>query len=215
MAEVTTYSSLLDDVVSYAERENSPEFIAQVPRFLALAENRIAAEVRGLGFKRFVTGTFSVGQPVLAKPTRWRETVSWNYGRGGTTLNNRTTIFPRSYEYCRLYWPDPNVTGTPRFYADYDYEHFLVVGTPDLEYPFELVYHERPEPLDATHQESWTTRYAPQLLLFATLLEAQPWLKSDERLQVWQAAYDRAMAAISGEDKSRAAGDHSTVRKSA
>lgn len=208
-----TYNSLVEDVRSYAERRVDSAFADQVPQFIMLAEMRIATEVKGLGLKKFVTSVFVQNLAVVDKPVRWRETVSWNFGTG-TGNNKRNTLFPRSYEYCRLYWPDPTVAGTPRYYADYDYDHFLVVATPQAGYPFELVYHERPLPLSAENQENWTTEHAPQLLLFATLLEAQPYLKLDERVAVWQAAYDRAAAGVSGEDKSRKS-DHSTERKSA
>lgn len=213
MAEVMTYTSLVNDVLVYAERENDQKFIDQVPRFIALAEFRIAIEVKGLGLKRAVAASFGAGNPVVTKPARWRETVSWNYGTG-TGDNTRNMILPRSYEYCRVFWPDDDLTGLPRYYADYDFEHFLVVPTPASAYPFELIYHERPTPLDSNNQDSWTTKNAPQLLLYATLLEAQPYLKVDERIPVWQAAYDRAAAAISGEDRDRVH-DSSLVRKGA
>jgi len=39
MAATTTYSQLVEDVKQYAERFDHP-FIAQIPRFIALAENR-------------------------------------------------------------------------------------------------------------------------------------------------------------------------------
>jgi len=41
------------------------------------------------------------------------------------------------------------------------------------------------------------------LLLYAALLEATPFLKNDERIATWQAAYDRAAQAFSGEDLSK------------
>jgi hypothetical protein len=47
------------------------------------------------------------------------------------------------------------------------------------------------------------TEYAPDLLLYATLLEATPFLKKDERMQTWQALYDRAAQALNGEDLKR------------
>jgi hypothetical protein len=37
-------------------------------------------------------------------------------------------------------------------------------------------------------------------LLYASLLEATPFLKNDERIQVWESFYNRALAALNGED---------------
>ena len=45
--------------------------------------------------------------------------------------------------------------------------------------------------------------FRSDLLLYAALLEATPFLKKDERIGTWQALYDRAAQAISGEDLKR------------
>jgi len=44
------------------------------------------------------------------------------------------------------------------------------------------------------------TEYAPDALLYAALLEAQPFLKQDDRIPTWQGMYDRAVQALSGDD---------------
>ena len=53
------------------------------------------------------------------------------------------------------------------------------------------------------YETNWLTEYAPDLLLYAALLEAAPFLKKDERIGTWQAMYDRAAQALSGEDLKR------------
>jgi FMN phosphatase YigB (HAD superfamily) len=78
-----------------------------------------------------------------------------------------------------------------------------IAPTPDAAYAFELSYYERPTPLSDTIQTSWTTQYAPQLLLYASLLEAQPFLKMPERIAEFQAMYDRSLQALMQEDQSR------------
>jgi hypothetical protein len=200
MAESLTYASLLTDVQTYAERSDDP-FITQIPRFVMMAENRLASEVRGLGLQKYVTGVLNGNS--MAKPERWRETISFNV----TVASQRVFLQERTYDYCRAFCPDPSVTGTPRYYADYQYEHFLVVPTPTSNYTFELAYYERPEPLSDTNQSNWITQYAPQLLLYATLLEAQPFLKRPERIAEFQALYDRALQGIAQESTRRISAD--------
>lgn len=209
-AFVLTYTSLVNAMQTYADRYDSP-YVDSIPTFIAMAENRIASEIHHLGNKRIVTNTLTVGEPILAKPDRWRETASFNIGTG-TNHIERTTLYERTYEFCRTFWPDPTVTGQPRYYSDYDYGHFLIAGTPNYAYPFELTYYERPEPLSDTNQTNWTTEYAPQLLLYGALLEASPFLKSDERTQMWQAAFDRAAKDISHEDNLRVTDRSSGVK---
>jgi hypothetical protein len=198
MAEALTYDSLLEDMRIYVERDDSP-FLDQRSRLVMMAENRIATEVRGLGLLKFVTGTMSNGTPTIDKPIRWRETHSFSFTTGGEVK----FLYPREYQYCRSFWPDPSVTGEPSYYADYDYDHFFIAATPDDDYTFELGYYERPEPLDDATQTNWTTRNAPQLLLYACLLEAQPFLKSDARIKTFQDLYDRSIAALGNESKRR------------
>lgn len=207
MAASMTYDSLVEDIKSYVERDDEP-FVSQIPRFIMMAENKLATRCRGLGILRLVNGAFTASNPTLEKPMRWRETGSFSYVNG---LGARTFLKLRSYEYCRVYSDDAGVSD-PVYYADYGYEHYFLAGTPPAAYNFELMYFERPEPLDADNQTNWTTQYAPQLILFATLLEAQTWLKLPERAKEFKDNFDDAMAAVTAEADRRIA-DMSATRR--
>ena len=206
MATTMTYDTLKQDVQRYLSRGGTmsadPVVFEQLPRLINLAERRCARELKVQGFINVVTTTLTPGQSVYDKPDRWRDTVSINIGTGAGN-NSRKTIFTRSYEYLRAYWPDPVETAEPEFYSEYDYSHWLLAPTPDAAYPIEILYYELPPLLDDTVQTNWLTEYAPQLLLYATLLEATPFLKNDERISVWQTMYDRAAAMLNGEDLSK------------
>jgi len=199
MSYSMTYDSLLVDVRRYLERgftQASDQIVYdQLPRLITLGERRIARELKIEGFIRPVTTPLSIGVSTYMKPDRWRDTVSM-------TIDG-TPIFARSYEYCRSYWPTATETSTPQFYADYDYQHWLITPTPDAAYNLEILYYEQPPLLGDDLQTNWLTQYAPDVLLYATLLEATPFLKNDERVGVWQAMYDRAAKALSGEDLGR------------
>lgn len=207
MPEALTYSSLISDVQLYAERSDQP-FVSQIPRFVMLAENRLASEIRGLGFLRSVNFSTEVGSSVYEKPSRWRETASLSI----LVNSERKYLLNREYQYCRSYWPDSSIQDEPEYYSDYDYEHYLIVPTPDSEYTCELMYFERPTPLSEDNETNWTTRYAPQLLLYATLLEAQPFLKQSERMKEFQELYERAKNSLINEQTSKMS-DNSSRRK--
>jgi hypothetical protein len=215
MATTTTFATLQQDVQRYLERGASlaqdPVVFEQIPRLINLAERRIARELKVQGFIAVVTTTLVAGQSVYDKPDRWRETISINMGTGASYLN-RKPVYARSYEYLRVLWPDESVTDEPEFYADYDYSHWLIAPTPNLPYPAEIRYYELPPLLDDTVQSNWLTEYAPQLLLYGTLLEATPFLKNDERIPTWQQYYDRAAAMLNGEDLAKIL-DRSATRK--
>lgn len=199
MSYSMTYDSLLVDVRRYLERGFTADSDAivyeQLPRLVTLGERRIARELKVQGFIRAVSTPLQVGVAVYLKPDRWRDTVSM-------TLDG-SPIFARAYEYLRSYWPDEAETGTPEFYADYDYQHWLLAPTPAAAQTLEILYYEQPALLGEDLQTNWLTEYAPDALLYAVLLEAAPFLKRDERIGTWQALYDRAAQALNGEDLKR------------
>jgi len=217
MSTSMTFTTLQEDVRRYLERgatlASDAVVYEQIPRLINLAERRIARELKIQGFINVVSGSLTTGQSVYDKPDRWRDTVSINIGIGNEN-NTRKTLFTRGYEYLRTYWPDSTQTDEPIFYSDYDYSHWLIAPTPDEDYPFEVLYYELPPLLDDVVQTNWLTEYAPQLLLYGTLLEATPFLKNDERISVWQNMYDRAAAMLNGEDLAKIL-DRSAVRKEA
>ena len=204
-AAVMTYDSLVSDISSYLERTDQAT-LEKIPTFIMLAEQVIAAEIKFLGNLTPMTSTLVANQAVIDKPARWHKTVSMNV----TVAGVRQPVFLRKYEYLREYWPDPTETGAPKYYADYDYTHWLIAPTPDVDYNFEVLYYERIQPLDSSNQTNWFTIYAPQALLYGSLLQAMPFLKNDERIPMWQAQYDKIMQVLKAEDIQRM-GDRQAV----
>jgi hypothetical protein len=74
-AEAMTYDSLVEDVITYSER-NDASFVSQIPRLIMLTEQSIAAEIKTLMQLNVVNTTLTATDPVLQKPARWRKTIS-------------------------------------------------------------------------------------------------------------------------------------------
>ena len=200
VAAVMTYDSLVDDISSYLERTDAAT-LAKIPTFIMLAEQVIASQIKFLGNLTVQTSAMVADQNIVDKPARWHKTVSMNV----TVAGKRYPVLLRKYEYLREYWPDPAETSVPKFYCDYDYTHWLVAPTPASAYNFEVIYYERIQPLDSSNQTNWFTIYAPQALLYGSLLQAMPFLKNDERTPLWQQQYDQIMQTLMAEDKLRMA----------
>lgn len=200
VAAVMTYDSLVENIQSYLERTDQAT-IDKIPLFIMLAEQVIASQIKFLGNMTVQTSTMVQGANVIDKPARWHKTVSMNI----TVAGKRYPVLLRKYEYLREYWPDPAQESVPKFYCDYDYTHWMVAPTPSAAYNFEVLYYERIQPLDSSNQTNWFTIYAPQALLYGSLLQAMPFLKNDERMQMWQAQYDTIMQTLIAEDKLRVA----------
>ena len=195
---VMTYDSLTYYVLQYLERSDQATINA-IPTFITLAEFEIAQEIKTLGQLQVSESTMTVGNPVLAKPARWRKTVSMNIT---DSTGNRTPVLLRKYEYLTNYWPNNTSTSMPLFYSDTDWDHWYLAPTPDKSYSFEVLYYERIAPLSSTNQTNWLTQNAPTAMLFGTLLQAMPFLKNDQR-QIFQQKYLEAIKSLKDEDISR------------
>lgn len=194
---VLTYDSLTTTVLQYLER-NDPATVNQIPTFITMCEFEIAQQIKTLGQMQVAESIMVAGNPVIPKPARWRKTVSFNV----VVNDSREPVYLRKYEYIKSYAPNASVTGQPLYYGDYDYEHWLVGPTPDQDYNFEVLFYERIAPLSSDNQTNWLTQYAPNAMLFGTLLQAMPFLKNDQRT-IFQQKYDQAMQALKTEDITR------------
>jgi len=201
---VMTYDSLNTMVLQYLERRDAA-VVEAIRTFITLAEFEIAQQIKTLGQMQVVESTMTIGNPVIQKPARWRKTTSMEVSSNGS----KSPVLLRKYEYLKSYTPDATTTGLPLFYADYDYDHWLVAPTPDKAYPFEVLYYERLEPLSSSNQTNWITQNAPNAMLFGTLLQAMPFLKNDAR-QIFQQKYQEALAALKAEDVTRV-GDRQAI----
>ena len=207
VAAVMTYDSLVDDITTYLERTDA-QTLAKIPQFIMFAEQTIASEIKFLGNLVVVESTMTASENIIPKPARWRKTVSMNISVAGV----RQPVLLRTYEYMREYWPDQTKTDVPKFFGDYDYDHWLVSPTPASAYTYEVLYYERNQPLDSSNQSNWFTEYAPQALLYGSLLQAMPFLKNDERIPMWQAQYDKIISVLQNENAIRVADRQAIAR---
>jgi hypothetical protein len=214
MATNVNYSSLVTDISNFLERGGSvitdPTVFEQIPRIINAAERDCAQLLKLLGQIESLTsapptGGFQANVAVVTKPDRWRQTISINYGTG---LGNatRTFLYPRALEYCTAYWPsratsDP--ANPPAFYAEYDYQHWLISPTPDQAYPFEALCYMQPAFLDDVNQNNFWTEYTPNLLLYTALRMAAVFLKNDERIQTFANEQKLQLDSLDAQDLQR------------
>ena len=202
-AYVMTYDNLVADVINYMER-NDAQFVAQIPNLIGLAESAIAAELKTLLQLTVVETTIATNQTILAKPARWRKTVSMK--------TNGKPMLIRSQDYIAQYQSESD-NGVPLYYAEYDYNNWNFAPKPDDDYPVEITYYSEIQPLDTSNQQNLFTRECPQAMLFGTLLQAQGYLKALDKLPVWKAYYTDSLAALKKEDSSRRIDRNTTVQE--
>jgi hypothetical protein len=217
MPVALTFTSLITALQTFLERgglSTDPTVYGQLPLLINNAERAIARRLKILGMNIPIIGTLTANAAVYPKPNGWRRTISMNFGVATVadpSQNTATPLFARQYEYCLAYWPDLTQTAQPQYYADYNYANWLVVPTPPINYPWQILYYGLPQLLDNSNQTNFWTNYAPETLLYRALVECEPFLKNDERLAVWKGQYEEAVTALENEDMMRSV-DRAAVR---
>lgn len=196
-----TYNSLVLDLQNYLQRYDDL-VLNQIPRFIMLAQQAVARDLKILGFREEVTGAFDnsvQSDGLMAKPSDWRKNIAFYVSTGAPGYTNHSPVLERTYEYLRTIFPDPTVgRGVPRYYADADFNHWLILPTPTpvLAPYFKIAYYGTLTMLDPTVSQNWLTQNAPDWLLYRCLKEAAGFVKTDERIAVWQSNYDQATQSL-------------------
>src|SRR5262245_34647421 len=201
-----TFNSLVEDIKSYTQRgsESDVQVNRQIPRVINNSERSIADKLKILGVQYALKSETDLSNGgVVAKPEGWRTTVSINIGIG-PTKSQRRTLRARSYEYIRALYPDDTKLDAPRFYADYDQDHWLFGPTPDNTYPFEAIVWRLPDLLGDSNQTNYLTRFTPNLLLYQCLVAMEPYLRNDSRMGLWKTMLADEFQGVTGQDMQRA-----------
>lgn len=201
------YNSLRTQIIAYTQR-NEPVFVSAVPALIEQAMSRIYSEAKTIGFQKTLEAQMIINQPVIDKPVDFKAPVSLYYTN---TDSQSVFLLPRSYEFCTLYWPDVNLIDEPMFYStDLDVpqnnagnSRIYIAPTPDMAYPYKLTYLSFPPVFNAGNSQNFLTDRYPNLLLYACLVEAIPFLKSDERVPMFESLYSKALDAVNKDTRER------------
>lgn len=210
-----TYDQLIAFLQSTLE-EGSAEYIADLPRIVALGEGRLNTDLNLEIFDVVVTGALTANVFVQAiKTAVWQGTRSLHLrdvGGGGI----RRYLQRKSYEYCLDYEPDETAVLEPIFYAEYSDTEFFVVPAPDVTYAFELRQIQAPEQLTSINQNTWLGDNCGDILYYACLIASEEWLKSDQgEIATWKGTYGELMGARKLELRRQWRADYSPVLSAA
>ena len=201
----TTYTTLKSDIQAYTEND-AQEFQDSLDRVIENAQLRISREIDLSAFRKYATASLSdsgtSNDRFLAKPT---DMVIDRF-MFLTVSGEFVPLLGKTPEFMQSYWPNPNLTGVPRFYTDWDDDTFLLAPTPDSAYLATLGYTRRLPFLSASQETNWLTDNAGDCLLYACLIESYKFMKSTEieaDIKSWQEEYNRTKAALQIEEQSR------------
>ena len=183
---INTYSTLQTAVANWLDRDDLTD---RIPDFIALAEARYNRELRIRAMETTVTDSTVAGTRSYALPTRYLQTR--------TIQLSTDPITPLEYltpEMMDRLWAGSQV-GKPQTFTIIG-DNYHLGPSPDGVYTVEIVYYQRFAALSDLAPTNTMLTENPDVYLYATLLEAEPFLANDARIQLWMAAFTESITEI-------------------
>lgn len=186
-----TYTTLKQAIQDYTDNQETT-FVANLDSIIENAEERIVKSIPLEVFRKNSSATLTSGNKYFPKPTDWLFTYSLSIKDGN---GDHTFLLNKDVNFIQDYWPDPTDTGTPKYYADFDLNNFILAPTPNSSYYTELHYYYRPVSLTADPSgETWLSKNAGPALLYACLAEAYMFIKGEpDLIQVYEQKFQAAL----------------------
>jgi len=137
-----TFTTLREAVQNYTQN-NETSFIANMGTFVELSEERILKSIQLNVFKKNAAGAMTSGNQYLAVPSDFLAPFSLSI----TNSSSFEFLMFKDLDFVESYNPNPATTGTPKYYAQFDVDNFLIGPTPDSSYVSTLSYFYRPASL--------------------------------------------------------------------
>jgi len=193
---LSTYSDLQSAIANWLARAGDAALTAAAPDFITLAETRLNRDLR-LRAMETRDSAFAISAAYTALPSGFLGLRSIRLNT--TPAAALEAMAPEQMDRAHAGWQ----SGRPRAYAIVA-NQLRLAPTPDAAYSADIVYWKAFTALSAGQPSNWLLSNAPDLYLYASLMEAVAFTGNDERLPLWAAAYERARAAM------QAADDHGT-----
>lgn len=181
---IANYADLKTAAASWLHRQ---DITANIPDFITMAEWRIARDLRISPLLTTTNISVSPGGSTAALPTGFLSLVNVAIS-GGAELQ---------------YVPPDTIdritgSGTPWIYTMLG-SNIQIAPTWTAGGNLSTTYFKKETALSDSSQTNWYILNAPDTLLYATLLEAAPYLLNDSRIDVWDKYYQRGISAINAQ----------------
>lgn len=201
---ISNYTELKTAVANWTDRDDLED---RIPEFIALAEARLNRNLRIRSMEVRQKATTVPEQRTLSLPPRYIQMRNFQVNTGDS-VDSIEYITPEIYDLLH----GSARQGKPCQYSIVSGE--IQFGPiPDSEYDVEMLFYQSSPPLSASNPTNWFTTFAPDVLLYGALLEAEPFIMNDQRIQLWKQAFDSAVIDMQNQDnKDRHSGSQLRVR---
>ncbi len=183
------YATLSSKIQEYVQSTET-SFVANIPTFVQLAEERIYNSVQIPAIRRNQTATLTLGNKYLTLPGDWLATFTLAVIAAD---GSQEFLIDKDVNFIRQSYPSPTDTGVPAYYAIFDQDTLILGPTPDSNYQVEMHYYYYPESI-VTAGTSWIGDNFETVLLYGSLREAYTYLKGEADLIAnYEQKYQEAM----------------------
>ena len=204
-----TYAELVSAIKGYAENDfpataGSFSSTDQLNTFIKQAEQRIYNSIQFPPIRKNVTGTTTTNNKYLSSPGDFLSVFSMAVI--DPTTGAYDFLLNKDVNFIREAFPTPTSTGKPEYYALFgptttnntppvitNEISFILGPTPNAAYDIELHYYFYPESI-VTASTTWLGDNFDSVLLYASLLEAAAFMKSDpDTIKNYTERYNEAL----------------------
>lgn len=182
---ITDYASLKSEIQLYLYNRKDLDNV--IPSFISLGERKVFRQLRCRANEAKITGDLTEDVTGFSLPADFREMKF-------LTVNSKPLERRSDIDYLTRVNVD-NAGGEPSWFARVLNE-IKLWRTADSAYAYEFVYWQTQEGMSLDADTTASLQLAPELFLYASLIEAMPFLVKDERLTIWQAMFSQAMDEI-------------------
>ena len=187
---ISNYTELKTAVANWLDRDDLTD---RIPEFIALAEARFNRVLRLRSMETKETASTVAGQRNLALPTSYIQMR--NFQVNTSPLTTLSYVTPEIYD--RLW--GGSTTGTPKFYTILANE--VSFGPiPASVQEVEMLFYKKFDNLSVTTTTNWLITNAPDIYLYGTMLEAEPFIMNDERVPLWAQALQQGISDLQEQD---------------
>lgn len=187
----TSYADLQTTIAGYLARS---DLTTQIPDFIRLAETRLRRDLRIRQMLKSVTTATVAADSTVELPSDFLEVR--DFVVVGNPVQPLNYFSPSAFNRNARTWE----SGKPLDYTVLAND-FQLAPIPDGVYTVQLFYFAAPAFLSDTNTSNVFLANTPDALLYGALLEAEPYLMNDARINTWGTMFDRAMASITRSDE--------------
>ena len=189
MANIGTYAQLQTEIANWLDRT---DLTSQIPTFIELAEASFNRTIRA--------------PDMITKNDSYSISGQYNTLPSDTLEIIRIVVDVQPVIVLEYLTPQDlselrgELTGTGKPY------YFTLVGgssnqlevlrSPDQTYTSSIIYYTRIPALTDSATTNWLLTANPDIYLFGALVEAEPYLKNDERMPLWTNRLDKALTTL-------------------